>query len=44
MEDLQHGKGVETWHEGSQYEGDYVLGKKEGLGKYIWADGSEYEG
>jgi len=41
---LQDGFGVETWSDGSKYEGEYVAGKKQGKGKYIWADGSQYDG
>jgi hypothetical protein len=41
---LQHGKGVETWNDGSKYEGNYVNGKKQDKGTYTWADGSKYDG
>lgn len=41
---MQHGKGKETWADGSKYEGEYWAGKKQGFGKYIWADSSQYEG
>ena len=27
-DDLQHGKGVETWNDGSKYNENYVNGKK----------------
>lgn len=37
-------KGVETWSDGSKYEGDYKDGKKEGIGTYQWIDGSKYNG
>jgi hypothetical protein len=43
-DDMQHGKGIEVWDEGSKYEGTYMMGKKEGQGKYTWADGSYYDG
>ena len=43
-EDMQHGKGVETWADGAKYDGDYVRGNKEGKGKFFWADGSVFEG
>jgi len=36
--------GVETWPDGSRYEGDYVDGKKEGNGKFYWSDGNVFEG
>lgn len=26
--DMQHGKGKETWNDGSEYVGDYKHGKK----------------
>jgi hypothetical protein len=29
---------------GMKYEGDFVNGKYEGVGKYIWPDGYYYEG
>jgi len=41
---LQHGKGVETWTDGSCYDGFYKDGKKHGNGKYSWTDGSCYDG
>lgn len=28
----------------SHFEGNYVMGKKTGEGKFVWADGSVYEG
>jgi len=31
-DDLQHGKGVETWTDGSKYEGEYAFGRKHGVG------------
>ena len=39
-----HGKGEETWPDGSQYLGDYTEGQKDGLGTYLWADGSRFYG
>ena len=41
---LQHGKGHETWADGSEYFGEYNNGKKEGCGIYIWKDGSKFTG
>ena len=40
----KHGRGVQTWADGTRYEGDYVDGKKHGRGVYTWADGTRYEG
>ena len=34
--DLQHGSGVESWPDGSRYDGEYSRGVKEGYGKYLW--------
>ncbi len=36
--------GIETWEDGSHFEGNYVEGSKEGKGKFKWTDGSMYEG
>ena len=38
------GFGKEKYHDGTQYEGNFVAGKKHGKGKYIYADGAEYDG
>ena len=35
---------MESWQDGSRYEGGYKEGMKHGHGKYIWNDGSMYEG
>ena len=35
---------METWADGSKYEGHYKEGKKHGQGTYIWSDGSKYIG
>ncbi len=35
---------METWPDGSFYNGEYKQGRKNGLGKFKWGDGSEYEG
>ena len=43
-QDLQHGKGTETWPDESKFTGEYLEGRKFGLGKYHWADGAIYEG
>lgn len=44
MNNLQDGQGVETWPDGSKYEGEYKNGKKNGKGAYAWSDGSYYVG
>ena len=53
---MQDGYGIETWADGSRYEGYYKAGKKHGNGNftkgpihnfsgtYTWADGSKYVG
>ena len=41
---MQNGHGIETWEDGSKYEGQYKNGMKHGKGKYIWGDKSEYNG
>ena len=42
--DLPHGKGAETWKDGSKYEGDYLRGLRTGKGVFVWPNGSKYEG
>ena len=36
--------GIETWNDGSCYQGEYIRGKKHGYGVYKWTDGSKYQG
>ena len=53
-ERLKHGNGVYTWkkagEEGEEpvtkatYEGEYVNGQKEGLGKFTYPNGDVYHG
>ena len=43
-EDKPHGKGTETYKDGSNYVGDFVKGKKEGFGTFTWSDGRVYTG
>ncbi|CAD8096789.1 unnamed protein product [Paramecium primaurelia] len=44
-EDHLHGKGKEIWADESAYfEGQFVMGVKDGYGIYRWADGSSYDG
>jgi hypothetical protein len=41
----QHGRGKETYPDGSKYEGGFCCaGKRSGFGKYVWKDGMVYEG
>lgn len=35
---------IETWPDGSKYEGDFVKGQKTGKGFFTWEDGSFYLG
>jgi len=39
-DDLQHGRGKETWTNNSYYDGLYFEGKKHGEGNYTWKDKS----
>ena len=39
-----HGYGNYSWKNGRNYEGSYMLDKKEGHGVYTWADGRVYDG
>ena len=42
---LKHGKGIEYYKNGSiKYEGDFVIDKYEGNGKYNWESGNYYIG
>ena len=38
------GQGMQVWPDGSVYEGQWSLGKANGLGRLIHADGDVYEG
>ena len=40
----RHGKGVQSWVNGSTYQGEFVCGKRHGWGKFQWPDGDSYEG
>ena len=39
----KHGIGRIEWNDGTWYEGDFIMGRIEGKGKYHWID-TEYEG
>ena len=39
-----HGRGIFTWSDGKQYEGEYINGKKVGQGIYTWPDGRQHDG
>jgi hypothetical protein len=43
---ILHGRGVCTWDNGDQYEGEFKNGDKDGQGIYTWPprDGRRYEG
>ena len=36
--------GIESWIDGTNYEGQYKDGKKNGKGRFVWSDQSIYEG
>lgn len=40
VEDMQEGRGVERWADGSRFEGEYRRSKKHGQGTFRWAEGS----
>ena len=45
MDDWMHGKGLlKSYHDGSEYSGDFKKGKREGYGIYIYPGGDRYEG
>ena len=39
-----HGAGIETWRDGTRYEGAFENGLRHGQGVYDYADGNHYEG
>ena len=39
-----HGSGSRWWEDGSKYNGEFVLGSREGWGEFLWPNGSRYEG
>ncbi|ETV81287.1 hypothetical protein H257_05849 [Aphanomyces astaci] len=41
---LPHGHGCMYFHAGGHYAGQYVAGKRDGVGVYSFPDGSRYEG
>jgi hypothetical protein len=41
---LKQGKGLELFYNGSFYEGNFLKGKPDGLGKFSWCNGEIYEG
>ena len=42
--DQPHGKGVEFWPDGSEFEGTYYKGLRHGQGRFTWPDKSVYQG
>lgn len=44
IDDMPHGKGVETLIDGSHYEGEYSCGVKQGKGIFVWPNGDRYKG
>lgn len=43
-DNARHGRGKETYPDGSVYEGQYINNFKTGRGKFIWKEGATYEG
>ena len=41
---MQTNIGYEMWNDGSQYNGTYLSGKKDGIGTYLWSDKTFYQG
>lgn len=41
---LRHGRGIQTWVDGSKYEGYWKSDKANGKGRLIHADGDKYDG
>ena len=44
IDNRKYGIALETYSDGSYYEGQYKLGLKNGIGIYQWNDGSKYKG
>ena len=42
--DYKHGEGYEKFHTDAIYEGTFVNGKPQGIGRYAWPNGQVYEG
>lgn len=41
---VKHGKGVQTWPDGGEYDGNWHEGKMQGFGKFVHANQDVYEG
>lgn len=41
---MKEGYGIQTWPDGSVYEGDWLKNEANGKGKFIYANGDVYEG
>jgi hypothetical protein len=39
---VMHGYGKITWHTGEQFEGNFFVGKRQGMGILKFVDGTEY--
>ncbi len=42
--DLQHGRGLVIYSDGSRYNGEWVMGGRHGKGEMNWIDGGPYGG
>ena len=41
---MRHGFGVQTWPDGTKYEGEFKYNKAQGKGKYFHKNGEIYDG
>jgi hypothetical protein len=44
VRNLPHGKGEETWDNGSRFVGNFNKGRREGYGEFYWNDNSSFKG
>lgn len=42
--DIQSGRGVQIWPDGSRYDGFWKYGKQNGFGRLVHAEGDVYQG
>lgn len=44
MSDYKYGEGYEKFANQCVYQGEFINGKPEGIGRYSWPNGEYYEG